>query len=304
MNDIINIGLIQTNIKENEAWRNGKTVRIDGKIDMEYMYEELVWQQILEAFSYFKQTNNIPDIIITPELTVPLPYKGKFISFCNKLGTIGIAGLDFIDDGKSVENKGILVIPQFWQPTSENKKRKSSYAQIYYFGKRYYAKPELDMFSNNGRREISNQAVYIIDGKVFGRIGLAICADIFDVQRWEIYRGRIHHFFIIAYNKDTDTFINFAHTIARTVYCNVAICNAGEFGNTIIVSPYKEGYKRVSFNEVGQNIKNYQIIPIPVAELDNAQKSSNKAFKTQPPGYEQRSIYAPNPQIQQLELKI
>lgn len=128
--------------------------------------------------------------------------------------------------------------------------------------------------------------MYLIDAGKYGKIGLAICADFYDIERFTIYRGRIQHLFIIAYNKDVKSFYYLAEAISRIVFCNVVICNTGFYGGSIAFAPYQEDYKRYVYKHEGGNLYTNQIILLPVSGLQVAQKSGeNEKFKGRPPGY-------------------
>lgn len=133
--------------------------------------------------------------------------------------------------------------------------------------------------------------MYLVDAGQYGKMGLAICADFYDIERFTIYRGRIQHLFIIAYNKDVKSFYYLAEAISRIVFCNVVICNTGFYGGSIAFAPYKDDYKRYVYKHEGGNLYTNQIVLLPVASLFKAQiGKDNDKFKSCPPGYEYKGI--------------
>ncbi len=133
-----------------------------------------------------------------------------------------------------------------------------------------------------------SKEIYILSLPNFGNIGLAICADFYDIERYMVYQGRIQHLFLLAYNQDTESFNHLAESAARLIFCNVVICNTGYHGGSIAFSPRKKSYERVLYSHYGSKLCTVQTVELPVADLIEAQKSESghPDFKTVPPGYE------------------
>jgi hypothetical protein len=129
--------------------------------------------------------------------------------------------------------------------------------------------------------------MYIFHADGFGSIGIAICSDFFDLERFVIYKGRIQHLIVIAHNIDTESYYFLAEAIARLVYCNVVICNTGFYGDSIAYAPYSESYNRYIYRHKGKGLFATQVVHLPVESLIAAQKMNDKTqtFKSAPPGY-------------------
>ena len=284
MNKVLNIGLIQTTLDSNIAWNS--------ELRMNEFEAKRVWQEIKNGIVNLNIVAPTikPQIIILPEFALPLEYENELVQISKTTGCVFIAGLDFIksefDDKKYIENKAVVVIPNSW-PTN----KKSVYASKIYFGKYFFSNLELHAFKDNFTPK-PNENMYIFDAGFYGNIGVAICADFFDIERFEVYKGRIHHMFVIAYNQDVNSFYFLAEAISRLVFCNVAICNTGYFGGSIVFSPYEKVYKRYVYKHEGGKLFTSQVLSLPVKELDEFQNNKelslddkNRKFKSLPPNY-------------------
>lgn len=276
-NDSLKIGFIQTIVEGSVAWGSIKPYNKQ----MSATSEERAWYEIKKGFTDLMRGYGKPNIIIIPELSVPLGYEHQLRRLVASSGAVVIAGLDFVWEGNSVSNKAAVIIPKNWPDD-----RKSFSTSFFYFGKTFYSRYEEEMYS--GSTLISQPEIFILDAAEYGKIGVAICSDFFDIERFVVYKGRIHHLIIISHNPDTDSYYFLAEAISRLVYCNVAICNTGEFGDSIGFCPYKEGHQRIVYRHKGKGLFSTQAITLPVKNLDYAQMPGNKntTFKSRPPGYE------------------
>lgn len=275
----LKVGFIQTTIDKNLAWNKyGKD-----PLNMPSFVQEKAWQEIKKGFCNLKDHTDKPHIIVIPELSVPHCYVNELKNLSKAIGALVIAGLDFVLVGENgVSNKAIVIKPQNWP---EDKKSKMT-TEVY-FGKTFFSKREKDYFGKFGKHCLSYPATHIFDAGPFGKIGVAICSDFFDIERFVIYKGHIHHLIVIAYNKDVNSYYFLAEAISRLVYCNVIICNSGFYGDSLAFAPYDKDYRRIIYRHKGQNLFATQVVDLPVKSLDDAQneQDSCKEFKTKPPGY-------------------
>ncbi|MPN21049.1 hypothetical protein SDC9_168428 [bioreactor metagenome] len=77
---------------------------------------------------------------------------------------------------------------------------------------------------------------------------------------------------MVAYNKDIEGFAAVADTVQRLLMCNVVVCNTGFFGGSLAFSPFRERYKRYSFNIKGNNIGAAVSVKLPLKVLAQHQK--------------------------------
>lgn len=289
--DYLNIGLIQTCIPNKLAWGNSFL--------MSDIAQKKAWLDIKSGFhNFINHESTFPNIVLIPELSIPLCYISnlKQISYSSGKDVLIIGGLDFVEFEKnSVHNKAIIIIPEHWLDPS----RKSYRAVIYPFGKQFFSNKEQNHIRDHKKELFPMPLPYIIQTNVFGNFGIVICSDIYDIDRYSIYRGRIQHLLIIAYNKDKRTFFHIANSLSRLLLCNVVICNTGFFGDSLSISPYYDSFKRTIFRLDGSSLSNSQVFKLPVKSLIYAQYKNSKDFKSIPPGFK---LISPDPHSLQDEV--
>ena len=108
-----------------------------------------------------------------------------------------------------------------------------------------------------------------------------------DLDRIVMYRNKIQTLFILAYNRDTTSFDHLAEALSRMLFCNVVVCNCGQFGGSLAVSPFREPFLRSIYRHSGQRLPHAQLIQLPLAELAAQQQGAgSKVFKSLPPGFD------------------
>ncbi|MDC6362147.1 MULTISPECIES: hypothetical protein [Flavobacteriaceae] len=278
--EYLRIGFIQTVVEGDVAWRKLPNGKFEKR--MSRTSEINVIEEIKKGFVEFSSYSDYPNIIILPELSVPLGFEYELRRLCAASGAVVIAGLDFVWNKGKAANKAIVCVPKNWPS-----KGKSYSTSFFYFGKTYFSRYEEEMYPGSLESE---PAMYILDAGDFGKIGVAICSDFFDIERYVVYKGRIHHMLIIAHNPDTESYYFLTEAISRLVFCNVVICNTGEYGDSIAFSPKRKAYERTLYRHKGKGLFSTQMVKLPVASLDSEQQptAKSKLFKSKPPGYKKK----------------
>jgi hypothetical protein len=286
LKEYLEIGFVQTVIDGRMAWRKPQP-----RLHMSRITERKVWQEIKKGFVNLKDHSIQPNIVILPELTLPTGRLNDLKGLCMAIRSVVIAGLDFeVIGAEKVRNRAVILVPQRWPDKSLKVKR----ASRTYFGKAFPSDYEKSLIADvNGQGHpsqinfMADLTMYILDAGRYGTIGVAICSDFYDIERFLIYKGRIHHMIVIAHNKDTNSFYFLAEAISRLVYCNVVICNTGFYGDSLAFCPYYKAYERIIYRHEGQGLFSTQVIKLPVFELDQAQRGNDPEgkFKSRPPGY-------------------
>lgn len=279
----LTLGVIQTTLDSKVAWNSAS-----GEPRISAAEDNRAWHEIRRAMRALADHDEQPRIILLPELALPRTRLDDFERLVCSMNVLAIVGVDYRLDhrAKSAKNEGLVLVPKnFW------KHRPSHYAARVWFGKRDPAPAEASGFNKYVPPWAfhPDPNVYVFDAGPYGRIGVSICYDFMDIERALLYRGRVHHLFVIAYNRDVKLFESLAISLSRTVFCNVVICNTGYYGGSLVVSPYYDAFKRVGYSVAGGKIFTAQCVWLPIRDLDAAIHSCdtkpNPTYKHLPPGF-------------------
>jgi predicted amidohydrolase len=283
------VGIVQTTIDAPRAW-NAQT----SSPAMSVAEDEHVWQEISKAMRAFQDGGMRPQLVILPELSLPRTRLADFEHLVAALNVIAVVGVDYRLNRKAfrARNEGVVFIPRAFF-----RNRPSRYCTRLLFGKSYPARKEaqkLHDLTPSWSFEGDNK-VYLFDCQQFGSFGVSICYDFMDVERALMYRGRIHHLFVLAYIRDLGMFRSLADSLSRTVFCNVVVCNTGYYGGSLAVSPYYQAFRRTLYLHEGNRLFTTQVVQLPVFGLHQAlngngamekptQDKPSQLFKDPPPG--------------------
>ncbi len=284
----LSVGIIQTTVNADLAWP-----RTGSRPSMSSAQDSHAWQEICKAMRAFQDGGSAPKMVILPELSLPRTRLSDFEKLVCSLNVIAFVGVDYRMDSiaKEVRNEGVVFIPTgFW-----NERPSRSCTRIT-FGKSHASPGEVSALKNlqPAWSHIGDDKVYVFDADKYGCIGVSICYDFMDLERAVMYRGRVHHLFVLAYNRDLGMFRSLADSLSRTIFCNVIVCNTGFYGGSIAVSPYHAAYKRTLYSHDGNGLFTTQVIKLPVRGLVEAANGKGrkvlinareeKIFKDPPPG--------------------
>ncbi len=277
--DQLRVGVIQTTIDSHSAWVNG--------VNMSRLEEERAVAEIQQHLASLAVELPKPDIILLPEVSIPIGFSGRLRKIAAQMNCIIIGGLDFSPVEESsppaVQNRAIVIIPNRWG------RGHSSKTTVRYVGKTYPSWEEQNMLKRHQYAFHNIPEVWLFEAEEFGRFAVAVCFDLLDLERVAMYRLQVQHLFVLAYNKDITTFDHAAEALARMVYCNIVICNTGTYGGSIAVSPYKLPERRLIYRHSGLKLSTSQTFNLPISSLRSAQrdiwpKDKEREFKALPPG--------------------
>jgi predicted amidohydrolase len=285
LEDEVCFGLIQTTLDHELAWKMGSEPRISVGED------NRAWHEIRRSMRALADHDEQPRVVLLPELALPRTRLRDFESMICARNALAIAGVDYRLDNRVNEarNEGVVVIPR-----NLFKGRPSKQASKVWFGKHIPAPAEDEGFGKYSPpwNFVGDPNVYVFDAGPFGRFGVSVCYDFMDIERALMYRGRVHHLVVLAYNRDVKLFESLAISLSRTVFCNVIVCNAGYFGGSLVVSPFHDAPLRIRYEVQGGRIFSAQCVRLPVKSLDDAlhgrvveSQKGKPLFKHCPPGY-------------------
>lgn len=280
MKETLKVAILQTSLDNKAAW----SIYAGNKPKMNALEGVRVWNEIIHTMDDYVNLDDSrkPDIILMPEFSVAEQFESEIKKLADQTGSIIITGLDFKVSGNQVRNQALVAIPYRW-PHGIRKSR----AKTFFFGKHFPATVEKNFIETCGMEFDTCNEIYVLDAGDYGRIGLAICADFYDIERYALYKGRIQHLFILAYNKDVKSFLFLAESISRLVYCNVIICNTGHYGGSICFSLREKDWQRYIYRHEGANLFTSQIVELPVKSFKESQKAKGgNGYKNAPPEYE------------------
>ncbi|MFZ5961913.1 hypothetical protein ACOXXX_03090 [Thalassococcus sp. BH17M4-6] len=282
-NDILRVGIIQTSLDYSNAW--DQSAAWPGSVQISLLEEARAKKEIRHHLASLRGFEHPADIVMLPELSVPIGYENKLIKAAEKLESIVIAGLDYKVESfnpRKVSNEAIVIVP-----SKINGKRIAASTSVRRVGKTYAAPQEAAALEKGSIEFVPNPTVWLFKSGELGDFGVAVCYDFMDLDRISMYRTKIQTLFILAYNRDTTSFHHMAESISRTVFCNVVVCNCGYYGDSLAVSPFRESYERTVYRHSGLKLPNAQIVELPLESLRLQQSGSTKSgrFKNLPPGY-------------------
>lgn len=274
------VGLIQTSLHPAAAWASSAT--------MAKAEEDHAIAEIRSFFSAFHEEGSPPDIIVLPELAVPNGFERHLRRMATNIQSVVVAGFDYrLEPGMNkVRNEALMIVPKRWRG-----EKISAQTVTRCIGKTYPSQAEEQKLNRIPLIFQPDPSVWLFDGGPIGRFGVMVCYDFLDLERIAMYRGRVHHLFILALNKDSNSFNFVAEAVSRMVFCNVVICNCGFYGGSVAVSPYRRAERRTIYRHEGPRLASAQIIELPVMSLDQHQQGSGpknngeNEFKSLPPGY-------------------
>jgi hypothetical protein len=282
----LSVGIVQTTLDHRHAWNpmTSSSPRI------EISEDNRSWHEIRRAMRSFADHDEKPRVVLLPELSLPRTRLLDFERMVCAMNVIAIVGVDYKlnQTSKVARNEGLVIVPRnFW------KRRPSLFGTQIWFGKTTPAPAEasgLKKYTPPWGFE-GDDNVYVFDAGPLGKFGVSICYDFMDIERALLYRGRIHHLIVLAYNQDLKMFESLAVSLSRTVFCNVIICNTGHYGGSLVVTPFYEAHKRVGYSIGGGELYSQQCVQLPVRGLDAAMhgadlKNPDPTYKNPPPGFQ------------------
>jgi predicted amidohydrolase len=289
VNNQLYIGVIQTSLHAEAAWIDDKSGNWQSCVRMSAIEERRAKKEIRHFLASLRGLDRLPDIILLPELSVPLGFEPQLRRAAEKLESIIIAGLDYrIEAGEpipAVSNEAVVIVPRRLRG-----RQIARHTEVRRVGKTYPApaeKVKLQGITGASVAFLAHPTVWIFESPDLGKFAVAICYDFMDLDRIVMYRNKIQTLFILAYNRDTTSFDHLAEALSRMLFCNVVICNCGQFGGSLAVSPFREPFRRLIYRHGGLCLPHAQLVQLPLATLAAHQQGTpHKDLKSLPPGFD------------------
>jgi predicted amidohydrolase len=289
VNEWLYVGVIQTSLHADAAWIDDGSSNWQDCVRMSEIEERRAKKEIRHFLASLRGSERLPDIVLLPELSVPLGFERHLKRAAEKLESIIVAGLDYrIETGEpvpTVSNEAIIIVPRRLRGMQI-----AQHTEVRRVGKTYPAPAEklkLQEITCASVAFLSHPTVWIFESPNLGKFAVAICYDFMDLDRLVMYRNKIQTLFILAYNRDTTSFDHLAEALSRMLFCNVIICNCGQFGGSLAVSPFREPFRRTIYRHAGQCLPHAQTVQLPLAILAaHQQGTSHHDLKSLPPGFD------------------
>lgn len=284
----LKIGIIQTSLDYRSAWTHKGSTGWKDCVRMSLEEERHAIREIRQHLAFFGGSERQPDIVVLPELSVPVGFEWNLHKAAEKLESIIISGFDYeiktSHPDPAVSNRALVIVPSKIRGKQIGLRTESRWV-----GKSYPAPGEerrLQGIRYGNVDFIKDPIVWVFLSSDLGNFAVAICYDFMDLDRLVMYRSKIQTLLVLAYNRDTNSFDHISEALGRMLFCNVVVCNCGYYGGSHAISPYREPYMRTIYRHSGQNLPNAQLIELPLADLAAYQKSGqNEKFKSLPPGF-------------------
>lgn len=262
----------------------------DHKNGMKYLNPEKQLDKFYKGVRIAKQDE--ADFLVFPELFIPNEYVYKHImNECENSKIIIIGGLEWIykkniNGRKIIENQAFVAIPS---TLNKNAQVLNERATIIKIPKMFPAPAEKEFLNKSGYEFVHGNRIYLFKSRKLGNWAVLICVDYLNLPIQRLLQTKIQTLFIVAYNQDIDYFHSLSDSLHRILYCNVIVCNMGNYGGSHVFVPFRKRHKRNVYKNIGNHVNAAVTIEIPLKLIATAQKvSSEKVSKelvSRPPDY-------------------
>ncbi len=234
--------------------------------------------------------------VMLPEFFLPRRFLFSYIKErAIRYRSIIMGGLEYGMDpspapsGKfRLKNEAFVVIPD--NLYKKNHMTNGS-ATVITVPKLHPAPEEAKLLSKNGYEFVNGNRIYHFSSKRLGNFAVLICFDFLNLPVQAILQSQIQTLFVLTYNMDVTGFISIAETVQRLLLCNVAICNTGFFGGSVVFAPIREPRQKRQVLQInGNEIHAAVSVHLPIKEVWKVQDSGEvnhgeKKFFQLPPDF-------------------
>lgn len=229
---------------------------------------------------------NKVDLIIFPEISIPIQWLAKLTDFSKKNNIAIICGTEHFANSKEAFNYVVTILP-FLDGYFVN-------AHVDLRLKIDYSPAELDFLENLGLRQpkdcsTEKMRLYNWRGVLFTVFN---CFELSDIQKRAVFRGTVDIVFGIEYNKDIPYFSNINESYSRDIHAYTIQVNSSDYGDSRVTVPAHSVFRDYIKIKGGENIS-LLVGDIDIKALRDFQKlpykkqiaKENKFFKPVPPNF-------------------
>ncbi len=215
-----------------------------------------------ELFRLLKTAeSNQANIVVLPELYVPIAWIGDVSNFARRAGFIIVAGLQYIKHNKRVYNF-IANIQPFY--TSKNILYKNIFTHI---REKYdYAPFEKEKLKEYDLQDSKKDWVIIHNLRGQFSYSNQLCYEFTNISNRAKLKNKVEIICVPELNRDTSYFSNIIDATVRDNLCFIAQSNTSKYGDSSLTGPYKAIYKNIMKIKGAKN-NNMLIDDVEILEL-------------------------------------
>lgn len=180
------------------------------------------------------------DLLIFPEISVPLLWLGDLCEFSRRNQIVVICGLEHFKDDSRVYNYLATLVPfsvGMYRNCYLDLRLKKDYSpeEIKDIENLSLRVPRAEMRTENLRR-------FLWEGIFFSTLN---CFELSDIAKRNAYKGMIDFLVTVEYNKDIPYFSNITESLARDIHSFIIQVNTSQYGDSRITQPAKTEIKDI-----------------------------------------------------------
>lgn len=275
----VRFGLYNTKVPDSDITKN-----LQGILNL--TFKDL--QKLIRFLNMSIQTNESKaNIIVFPEVSVPIQWLGLLSDFSKKHNVAIICGLKHIidKDTKVAQNYIATILPFKYGYKND--------CYITFRLKRWYAPGE--------EKEIKKHKLNIPEDRakiknilfVWNNLHFAVydCFELADIQFRSEFKSKVDFIVACEWNRDIKYFSNITEAATRDLHCYVVQVNTSQFGDSKIIAPKKTDEMTILNIKGGDD--NILIGEVNIEELREFQRKEtlyledkDKTYKTLPPNFD------------------
>lgn len=236
------------------------------------------------------------NFLVFPELFLPNRYVKHYVAHeAENSRTIIIGGLEWLEqqprnEVRIIENHAFIAIPSVLNKQSS---LPFSQATIIKIPKMFPAPEEENLLKSKNYKFQMKNRVYLFESSVVGNWAVLICFDYLNLPIQKLLQTKIQTLFVVSYNKDLGYFHTLSDTLHRILFCNVVVCNSGNYGGSHSFTPYRNPHKRKRYEIAGNQVNAATTIELPLKSLADEQRAKpnhhNEKFMHKPANFNEWS---------------